>query len=583
MRRYSVLLHLALLPSLLTTASVPSAWAQWRVNGAPLCTAASTQAYPRIISDGAGGAIVTWLDLREVVAEDIYAQHVLASGAADPAWPADGRAICTAPNEQSNPEIASDGSGGAIVTWQDIRAAGNYNIYAQRVLASGAVDPAWPADGRALCTALGDQAFPQIVSDGSGGAIVTWLDVRAGAPNYDIYAQHVLASGVVDPAWPLDGRALCTATNSQELPRIARDGAGGAIVVWADYRSGSEYDIYAQHVLSSGAVDPAWPTDGRAVCTASLLQISPALVADGTGGAIVTWHDFRGGVDSDIYAQHVLASGSVDPGWPANGRAVCTATNHQRLPQIVADGTGGAIVAWQDSRGVGFDIYAQHIKASGAVDPVWPVDGRGLCTATNNQVLVQIVADGSGGVIGAWQDLRNGTNYDVFAQHVLGSGAVDPMWPVDGAALCGAANDQDAPVVAADGAGGVVVAWYDFRAESSDIYVSRAYASGAVAGVPGSPTATGLRLAAPYPDPVRGETVRIALDLPSRTSVSAQIFDSMGRRVRSLPPEGELPAGHRTLEWDGRNDLHRRVPPGIYFIEVRAGGFTAGRRVVLLD
>ena len=112
-------------------------------------------------------------------------------------------------------------------------------------------DPAWPADGRALCTALDDQYSPTIVGDGAGGAIVTWYDLRSGT-DYDIYAQHVLASGAVDPAWPLDGRALCTAAGNQLIPTIVTDGAGGAIVTWSDYRSGTGYDIYAQRVARSG-------------------------------------------------------------------------------------------------------------------------------------------------------------------------------------------------------------------------------------------------------------------------------------------------------------------------------------------
>src|SRR5439155_981130 len=154
----------------------------------------------------------------------------------------DGRALCTAADQQYNATIVGDGAGGAIVTWQDFRNGPNSDIYAQHVLASGAVDGAWPADGRALCTALYDQYYSTIVGDGAGGAIVTWLDFRNGS-NYDIYAQHVLASGAVDGASTADGRALCTAASNQDVSTIVSDGAGGAIVTWQDLRNGSNYDI----------------------------------------------------------------------------------------------------------------------------------------------------------------------------------------------------------------------------------------------------------------------------------------------------------------------------------------------------
>jgi len=212
------------LPACLLATSATIARAQWHVDGGPVCTADDNQSNPRIVSDGAGGAIITWQDRRDGNAPDIYVQHVLASGATDPTWPANGRALCTGLVQQTNPEIVSDGAGGAIVTWQDTRGNVGFDIYAQHVLASGAVDPAWPANGRALCTAADDQFYPQIVGDGVGGAIVTWNDVRAGSPDYNIYAQHVLASGAVDPVWPVDGRALCLAGNDQGGGGPAPDG-----------------------------------------------------------------------------------------------------------------------------------------------------------------------------------------------------------------------------------------------------------------------------------------------------------------------------------------------------------------------
>ena len=86
---------------------------------------------------------------------------------------------------------------------------------------------AWPHDPNngnvALCTAANDQGPPMIVSDGAGGAIVTWEDFRSGT-NWDIYAQRVSAAGV--PQWTANGVALCTAANTQGSPMIVSDGAG---------------------------------------------------------------------------------------------------------------------------------------------------------------------------------------------------------------------------------------------------------------------------------------------------------------------------------------------------------------------
>ena len=180
-----------------------------------------------------------------------------------PQWTADGVALCSAAGFQLDPATISDGAGGAIVSWQDNRSGTNYDIYAQRINSAGA--PQWTADGVALCTAAGDQGGRAIASDGAGGAIVAWFDTRSGTNNYDIYAQRIDSAGA--PQWTANGVALCTAAGAQIDATIISDGAGGAIVSWQDNRSGTNYDIYAQRINAAGA--PQWTADGVALCTAA--------------------------------------------------------------------------------------------------------------------------------------------------------------------------------------------------------------------------------------------------------------------------------------------------------------------------
>jgi hypothetical protein len=454
---------------------------RWAIDGVALCTASGNQQNAQIARDGAGGAIVAWQDRRGGSNDDIYAQRVLADGSVDPAWPTQGVALCTVASNQTAPQIVSDGAGGAIVTWQDGR-NGPSNIYAQRVLAAGTVDPGWPANGVAVCSGVAvAQGPPQIVSDGVGGAIVTWQDGRNGTA--DIYAQRVQADGTVAPGWPTNGVGLCVANRVQAFPQIVSDGAGGAIVTWHDSRGSSPtfdiYDIYAQRVLATGTVAPAWPTNGVPLCTVASNQLYPQIVSDGAGGAIVTWYDRRSGqpidpIFQDVYAQRVSAAGV--PQWTAGGLALCTAASTQVNPEIASDGVGGAIVTWQDHRGSTYDIYAQRVLAGGAVDPGWPTNGVALCTTAGSQENPQIVADGAGGAIITWQDAPSTGNYFIYAQRVLAGGAVDPGWPTNGVALCIAATSQEIPQIVSDGAGGAIVTWQDTRGGGTNpqnIYAQR--------------------------------------------------------------------------------------------------------------
>ncbi len=66
----------------------------------------------------------------------------------------------------------SDGKGGAIITWEDY--TGVYHIYAQKISGDGKV--VWLKDGVAISTATGNQVGPKLVRDGQGGAIIAFVN-----------------------------------------------------------------------------------------------------------------------------------------------------------------------------------------------------------------------------------------------------------------------------------------------------------------------------------------------------------------------------------------------------------------------
>jgi hypothetical protein len=536
------------------------------------------------------------------------------------AWPADPLVnvpLCTATSDQDYPISVSDGAGGVIVTWLDDRSGGP-DIYAQRVSVAGA--PQWPVDGVALCTANRDQLGPTIVSDGAGGAIVVWQDYRSGT-DYDIYAQKISAAGTVQ--WTEDGVTLCTATGNQWNPTIVSDGAGGAIVAWQDQRSGSNDDIYAQRILAGGTVN--WTANGVALCTATGTQGSLTITSDGAGGAIATWDDYRSG-NYDIYAQKIASTGTVQ--WTTNGVALCSATDGQYYPTIVADGTGGAIITWFDGRSATYDIYAQRILAGGAVN--WTADGVALCTDTGEQYYPAIVADGAGGAIVTWFDSRSG-DYDIYAQKISSTGTVP--WTANGVALCTTTYTQWYPAIVADGAGGAIVTWTDARNATDDIYAQRISTGGAVQWTANGValcTATGWQelgvivadggagaivawvdgrsgnfdlyaqrvlangtlgssvnvsdqpalafaLEPVRPNPSRGGALTVRFTLPSAAAASLELLDIAGRRIAAREV-GSLGAGPHAFDLgEGQN-----LAPGLYLVRLRQGTNARVTRVAVL-
>jgi hypothetical protein len=88
-----------------------------------------------------------------------------------------------------------------------------------------------------------------------------------------------------------------------------------------------------------------------------------------------------------------------------------------------------------------------------------------------------------------------------------------------------------------------------------------------------------LMLRGADPNPFMGHTT-LSYELPTRETVSLQVFDLSGRVVRTLA-SGTQAAGSYQLEWDGLDDSARPMPAGVYLTRLRAGTQVASGKVIL--
>jgi hypothetical protein len=208
----------------------------------------------------------------------------------------------------------------------------------------------------------------------------------------------------------------------------------------------------------------------------------------------------------------------VDPAWPAGGKALSITNRQQSGAQIVADGLGGAVVAWQDS----FVVVAQHVLANGALDPAYPDTGRQVSDVASDAGDIALVGTDRSGAIVAWTDNRNGKDTDIFAMDVLVANTV---------------------------------------------------------GVSVTP-ALESRLLRPVPNPAHGPlTVRFALRREAR--VKLDVYDASGRRVRRLV-SGLQPAGQHAITWDLREEHGVALPAGLYFARLDVEGHSLTQKLVTL-
>ncbi len=566
-----------ILLSILLLAHTAPSFGQWSGNPAtntPICVAPDYQDLPQPVSDGSGGAIITWLDWRNGPG-DIYAQRIGANGFVQ--WTADGVSVCGAASTQNRPMIVADGSGGAVIVWEDLRNGSTNDIYAQRINSNGVAQ--WATNGIPVCTATAEQSRPMIATDGAGGAIITWYDRRTSG-QFDIYAQRVNTNGVVQ--WATNGIPLCPATTNQIDPKIIADGAGGAIVVWTDNHANMQNDIYAQRINTNGAIQ--WSTSGLAICARARQQAYPSIAPDGNGGAIIAWADQRDTIaipfNEDIYAQRVDSNGNRL--WAADGAPVSVGAGDQMAPIVLPDKSGGAIITWNDTRNGSSnrDIYAQRFGSSGAA--VWSNNGIPICTAANDQDWANPISDGNGGAIISWEDERaGGSNRHVYAQRVNATGAV--QWTANGVAIGTASGYKSFSQILPVGSGDGIITWGDERISSSNrnIFAQRINANGTLTSVRLSEEIpASYSLEQNYPNPFNPSTT-IKYDLPQRSQVELKIFNSLGQLVRTLV-NSQQGAGRHAIVWNGRSDEGNVVASGAYLYQLRAGDFVQTEKLVFL-
>lgn len=523
-------------------------------NGIPLCTLAGDQLRPVIASDGQGGAVVAWHDQRPGAPAGgvIYAQRVDATGAL--LWTPGGVQLSTS-GDVNDPVIAPDGGGGAYFAFGGQGTAPR----AQHVNSAGAVQ--WGADGLTLSLATTQARELAIASDPlHGDLLVAWRQDNGNGGTSDVFAQRV-SFGVIQ--WNPGGQAIANLSTSNEvLPAVVSDGAGGAVIAWIDATAGG---VKIQGFKSNGT--GAW---SRFPLSTAANNMAPVIIRDGEGGTIVGWAE---GGSLGNFMQRVSGLGTKL--WSSAGIPLSTGGNTVNL---LPDGFGGAIATWQDFRsGTNYNVYAQGVTSGGS--QAWTANGAPVCTATQDQKLPQIVTDGAGGAIITWFDYRfNATGADIYAQRISPTGTA--VWTPDGIPLCTAPDAQEYPTIASDGAGGAYVAWQDRRNGTDyDTYLQRVGGDASTLSVPPA-SGSALRLEA-WPNPF-SDRVQLDFALPFPARVREAVVDVSGRTVRDLGFVG-LAGGAHELRWDGRTNGGRPAEEGIYFLRVTGPGIELARRVVRLQ
>ncbi len=391
----------------------------WALNGIPIANDLGDEIQNTMLPDGQGGMMIGYTH-SYVGADDLYVKRFNPNGTM--AW-TQPLALCTATGNQNGIRMASIGNGEFVFTWQDQR-NDDPDIYAQKVNLAGQVlwqDP-FVVYGDSGTANFAPQLNPRIVATSDNGAVIIWEDFRLDPQNPDLFGQKLSSAGA--KLWGNDGIAVSVAEFAQISPRMDSDENGGCYVVWDDLRNGNapNDDIYAQHLSATGQA--LWEANGKAVCDASNTQ-NGGLVKFSGNHVFINWMDIRTGSVGINY--QVLTTTGTEL-LEDNGREVFWGLSGDTpLDQyMLLRRNNDTVAIWQDTRfaNLGYQIFFQFINPDGSVD--LETNGRPVTLSTGyDQITPHAVVTPDDNIYIIWEDKRN-DNPKIYMQRIDAAG--NRMW-----------------------------------------------------------------------------------------------------------------------------------------------------------
>ena len=450
------------------------------------------------------------------------------------------------------PSIDLDGSGNAVIVWQDIREDASGDIYAQRYSVDGlpqGINFKVNDD-----TAIHIQSSPSVTCDEVGNFVIVWKDERIDDDPGDIFIQRYTHEGI-----PI-GKNMQVNDDGvgiwQGQPDIACEDDGNFIVVWRDDRE-EGYIVYGQRIQSDGS----FMGENFRVKDEGRGDLPPDIECDGDERYAIAWSAKR----YSGYA--VLAKIYTTEGFPVGPNfEVHLDERGDSHPSVTIHDTCGVVVAWEDVDDNGnTDIIASWFDLSGY--PV--IEKRRVVDDTHNepQVFPSTTSDGEGNVCIAWSDRRFIDRTVIMAQRYTPFGV-----PRGGNFIVASdfRTDQHFPAIRMFG-DRLFAVWNEESESGSgeDIWGT---IFEWVSPLPSSEPS--CILLQNYPNPCDIQT-QIAFTLSVSCFVSVHILNLSGVRVCSLV-EQMLSEGDHSITWNAS-----KFPCGIYLIRMQAGGRIQTRKIVV--
>jgi hypothetical protein len=563
--------------ALLFAALATGQWPGTSSPNVPIGAANGDQAVPRIGAAPDGSCWIAWFDNR-TGNYDVRLQRLDPAGV--PVFAAGGLVVSSNPQSTSlvDWDLLADRDGCAVVTFTDVRAGGELDVYAYRIDPAG--NQLWGQNGVTLSNNADYEANPRVCEASDGDFVFLWPNTALRT----LQLQRLDRLGV--PRYPGDGIAIPgDAGATPAFARLVAADNGAVIASWV--RTLSFTGNKHVHTQKFDALGNALWNGGTRLPVFDLASVpiahEPRLVADGAGGALYGWHYAVGSSTFFVRVQRVLASGTEF--WPHNGVDVSTSSNPRFDPALAWHADAQELVVAWNERNAGqsqWGLFAQRLDVGG--NPLWGTTGSQLLPINTTLKLAPTAAVlGAGHTsVAVLSESLGALQKAVQVFHLLPNGQLQGGGPTDASTV---ASDKLRLVCTASRSGTTFLTWGDNRAAGgADVYAAAVDFGGAI----------GLQLAQALPlgcgtnppaslfvdaRPAIGTTVTMTLTNPLGTQAAGSLV-ALALGLSAFPGPCGVPVPGFGMAGPGQNgELHLDLGAGDYVLGL-AGILTSPTAVV---
>ena len=491
-------LHFFVLMMILVVGVLFAQWSNDPAQNNVICDLGGEQAVPKVVTGPTGDTYFGWFS-NDSGNYDVRLQRLDSQG--NELWDHNGILISDNPAMTwlTDWDMTVDADNHAILTFQDIRNAGNNNICAYRISPDGSF--IWGDNGLELSNSVAFDASPKVCVTSTGNSVVTWQADTV------IIMQKITPAGTL--LWGPNGITMsCADTYSWPQPFVVED---DNILLKFFHDSGPFY-APTRHCFMQ-----KYDTDGNAVWASDTIVSNVGgisawtqifnIITDENNGCFISWHDSRGGgTVSYPFVQHVNSDGSV--AFIANGAQLSTEINRQNfyLESVYFAVNDELITYWfqTDGNQNNYGITGQKLDASGNLQ--WGANGSCIIHISPLYVSPFSVRAANGDLMIIYEEYTDVVNAYVKAMKLDTDG--NYVWPDEQVTMCSIASSKVHSEASQFSDNQIIAAWEDDRNGPKDIYAQNITFEGLL-GVSDFGIIEGTVTEFGTGDPIEGATVSI--------------------------------------------------------------------------